>query len=296
MKNKLLIGLFAFFSVLNFTACDTEPIDPNIIVPDPVDPVEDGTFTAKIDGVQYTALTAEAFISGGAITIAAVRANGDNFAFVIGGNTAGTYAANQNILMFTQGQSESGWQSINPANPGENTGSVTISEVNTTNHTITGTFHFTGYWNGDGTIEPKEFTEGEFTVPYSDPSVNPNENTFTATIDGSPFNPTTINAQEASNGGISIISITALDQNGTMSVMLSSDVTVGNHPIATGTVITDDVQVMYLTVGGSGGPAVSGNVNITQKTADHVKGTFTATIETASGNIQVTQGNFDVTY
>ncbi|RZJ70127.1 DUF6252 family protein [Flavobacterium sp.] len=297
MTNKFLIAIMAFVSVFNIVSCDVEQLDPAVI-PDPSNPnpTENGSFQVKVDGTQYTALTAQGFIAGGAITIAATRANGDSFAFVIGGNTSGSYAANQNILMFTQSGSEDGWQSVNPTNPGENTGSVVISSVNTTNHTITGTFQFKGYWNGTGDMAPKDFTEGTFTVPYTDDLGGPSTNDFSALVDGTAFNATNVSAQESVNGSISVISIAGISQNATISVIVNSDITVGNHPIATGSVITDGVQVMYLGAGGSGGPATSGSVNITQKTADHIKGTFTATIEGQTANYQITQGSFDVAY
>lgn len=297
MRNKLCICLFAALAVFNFTACDTEPIDPNIVVPDPSEPTETGNFQVKIDGQQYTALTSQAYISGGAIMISAVRANGDAFAFVIGGNTAGTYAANQNILSFIQGGSQSGWYSINPANPGENTGSVVISSVNTTNHTITGTFQFTGYWE-DATntgIEPKEFTEGTFTVPYSDPPQNPSEDTFSAMVDGAAFNPANINAQETVSGSLSVIQIAALNQNATLSVIVESDIALGNHAVTDGSLFTDGFQIMYMSVSGNGGGATSGNLNIVEKTSDRIKGTFSVTIE-GTGTYEITQGAFDVAY
>ncbi|MBD3580889.1 DUF6252 family protein [Flavobacterium selenitireducens] len=296
MKNKLLIGIFAMLSVLNLTSCDTEPIDPNIVVPDPTDPVEAGSFKVKIDGVQYTALATQAYISGGSILMTATRANGDSFGFIIGGTTEGTYAANQNILAFTQGGSEFGWEGTNPANAGENTGAITISSVNATTRTISGTFQFKGYWSDttNTTVAPKEFTEGVFTnIPYTDQS--PTGDTFTANVDGAAYDASDIFVTEAGSGGTNIISISAPSGNANLTVAVMSDITVGNYPI-TGSIATDDVQVMYMNTSGAGGPATSGAVNITQKTADRIRGTFTATVTSGSTTFQITQGNFDVAY
>ncbi len=297
MRNKLLIAVMAFVSVFNIVSCDVEQLDPAVL-PDPgnPNPTENGSFQVKIDGTQYTALTAQGFIAGGAITIAATRANGDSFAFVVGGNTAGSYAANQNILMFTQSGSEDGWQSINPTNVGENTGSVVITNVNTTNHTITGTFSFKGYWNGTGDFAPKDFTDGTFTVPYTDDIGGSTGDSLTAQIDGSAFNPTNVQAQEQSSGGMSVIQIAGVTADATLSLLLKSDITIGSHPINDGVVLTDGVQVSYMGISGIGGPAISGSVNVTEKSAGHVKGTFTATIEGQTSNYQITQGTFDVTY
>jgi len=296
MRNKLLICLFAALSVFNFTACDTEPIDPNIVVPDPTEPVEDGNFQVKIDGTQYTALATQAYISGGSILMTATRANGDSFGFIIGGTTPGTYAANQNILAFTQNGSEYGWEASNPANVGQNTGSITISSVNTQNNTISGTFQFTGYWTDttDTTVAPKEFTEGVFTnIPYT--SENPSGDTFAATVNGVAFTPNDIFVTEAEAGGASTISISAPGSSGNFLVSVNSDITVGNYPI-TGSFIEDDVRVSYTTAGGAGGPATAGSVNITEKTATSVKGTFTATVTSGSDTFEITQGSFDVAY
>jgi len=296
MKNKLLIGLFALFSALNLASCDAEPLDPNIVVPDPNDPAETGTFQVKIDGQQYTALTTQAYISGGSILITALRANGDSFGFIVGGTTAGTYAANQNVLAFTQGGSEFGWEGTNPANSGENTGAITISEVNTANHTISGTFQFKGYWSDttNTTVAPKEFTEGVFTnLPYTDQS--PTGDTFTATIDGTAYNPADIFVTEVTAGQTSVISIAATSGNANLTIAVESDITTGNYPI-TGSLFTDHVQVMYANSTGAGGPATSGTVSITQKTATRIKGTFTATVAQGNNTFQITQGNFDVAY
>lgn len=298
MKNKLLLGLFAFLSVLNFSSCDVEPLDPNIVVPDPTDPTDpgdDGLFKVDFDGSTYTALTTQVYISEGTIAITALRANGDSFGFLIEGDDVGPYQAHQNLLAFNPSGQEFGFWSVNPDNPTENTGIITITEINTVDHTISGTFNFKGYWsNTDETVAPKQFTNGVFTdLPYVDES--PTGDTFSATIDGVGFTAGTILTTEVTAGELTLISVAGQSGQSAITVSAVSDITVGTYAI-TGNVGMDSVQVVYSDPDGNGGLATLGSVTITEITATRIKGTFTATIVDGATTYQITSGSFDAAY
>lgn len=303
MKNKLLIGLFAFFAVLNFSSCDVEPLDPNIVIPDPTDPTDPtdpdptdpGSFKVDFDGSTYTALTTQVYISEGSILLTALRANGDSFGFIIEGTDVGAYPANQNLLAFNPSGSEYGYWSVNPDAASENTGTITITEINTTDHTISGVFNFKGYWsNTDETVAPKQFTNGVFTnLPYVEE--NPAGDTFSATVNGTAFNAGDILTSEVTSGSQTLISVAGQSGQSAITVSAVSGITAGTYPI-TGNVTADSVQVVYTDADGNGGVATSGAVVITQITADRIKGTFTATIVDGAETYQITGGSFDAAY
>jgi hypothetical protein len=112
---------------------------------------------------------AQANVSTSSMSIGATREDGSTFAITIQGSGVGTYQANANIIAYTPAGSQYGYWSVNTANATENTGSITITNIDTTNHTISGGFTYKGYWS-DGTntsIIPVQFTNGVFAnIPY----------------------------------------------------------------------------------------------------------------------------------
>lgn len=300
MKNKLLIGLFAFISVLNFTSCDVEPLDPNIIVPEPSDPndpepTDPGTFKVDFDGSTYTALTTQVYLSESSIMLTALRANGDSFGFIVDATQIGAYPANQQLLAFNPAGSEYGYWSVNPDDATANTGTITITEINTTDHTISGTFNFTGYWsNTDETVAPKQFTNGVFTdLPYV--SDSPTNDSFTASIDGTAFTAGDVLTAETTVEGTSFISVAGQSAGTAITVSVKSGITTGSYTI-TGSPAADQVQVVFTNAAGNGGLATSGTVTVTQITADRVTGTFSATVVDGTETFQITNGTFDAAY
>src|SRR5690606_29905967 len=122
----------------------------------------------------------------GSITINAMRPQGDNFGFMLNGITTGTYAGNDddNLIGYNAVGIENTFVSFNFDNPSEDTGAVVVTEINTVNQTISGTFQFKGYSEDDtGNTISKQFTNGVFTnLPYM--TNNPTGDTFFAKING----------------------------------------------------------------------------------------------------------------
>jgi hypothetical protein len=303
---KFLSAIIFLFVAVNFASCssDVEPIDPAIIInpenpdnPNPDNPVP-GQFKVDIDGTTYTTSTTLVYITGGSIQLTAIRPQGDSFGFLLGGTTAGTYAANgpNNLVSYTPAGSEYGYWGTNTDDENANTGSVIVTSVNSTNHTISGTFSYTGYWSDDTAtgIAPKHFTNGSFTnLPYVTNS--PTGDVFLAKINGTDFNQNDLLAITVEFGGIEFISIGAENAAGNaMTVSVKSSLSPGTYTI-TGNVATDPVQLNY-TVGANDAYANAGTVTITEKTADRIKGTFTATVVIAGTTYQITAGSFDVAY
>lgn len=295
-KIKILFGIFLVLTSFIFTSCENEPIDSALNLDD-FNNGNNGPFVFKADfsGATWTATSAQAVVSGNFISLSGVKANGEGFGFLIDASTIGTYPANDNLLAFNPAGSEYGYWSTNFNNPSENTGSITISTINTTNKTISGTFNFKGYWSDTTvtTILPVQFTNGVFTnIPYI--SQVETGNSFFAKVGGTEFVDVDILTTTITLGSQEFISIGA--QNAalnTMTVSVKSSLGTGTYPI-TGTTATDGVQAIYK-FNNTNFNAVSGSVTVTSKTATRIKGTFNF-VTGGTTPFTITEGAFDVEY
>lgn len=252
-------------------------------------------FKADFNNATWNAATYQAEISGNLIQIVGLKADGSSFGFIVQGSTVGTYPANTNILTYNPPNSEFGYWSTNINNPTENTGSITITNINTTAKTISGTFNFKGYWsNADVTnIPPVQFTNGVFTnIPY----INQSQagDTFFAKVNGTEFVDVDLLAIEIGINGQDYISVGA--QNAamnSMTVSVRNNLGAGTYPI-TGNTTTDVVQVIY-NIGNNDFRGVSGSVTIISKSATRIKGTFNC-VTNGVTPFTISEGQFDVEY
>lgn len=297
-KIKLIAGLFLILTSFTFTSCDNEPIDSAIDLDDFENPTGGPmVFKADFSGETWTGTMAQAVVSGNFISIGAARADGSTFSVLVEASTTGTFPANNNIIAYTPQGSEYGYWSINTTNESENTGSITITNINTVAKTVSGTFNFKGYWSDstNTSIIPVQFTNGVFTnVPYITQAQT--GDTFFAKVGGTEFQDVNILTALIDVAGQEYISVAASTASAdSMTVSVKSNLTAGTYPI-TGNTATDVVQAIY-NVGGTNYNAASGSVTITTITADHIKGTFNyVTGGTAPAPFTVTQGAFDVDY
>ena len=157
-------------TAFTFISCENEPVDGAINLDDfNTPPAAAMLFKADFSGENWKATEALAVVSGSSISIGATRADGSTFSILVDGNALGVYPANENIIAYTPSGSSFGYWSINLANTTENTGSITITNIDTVNHKISGTFEYKGYWSDGSTtsIIPVQFTNGVFTsIPY----------------------------------------------------------------------------------------------------------------------------------
>lgn len=295
-KIKLAALLVLFCTAFTVTSCDNEPIDSNIDLGDFGNGgnTSPSNFKATFNGDVWNASVSQALISGNLIQISAVRPDGTSFGFLIDGSTTGTYPANDNILAYTPANSEFGYWSLNTANPTEDTGSITITNINTTNKTISGNFNFKGYWSDDTAtgILPVFFTNGSFTnVAYV--TQMENNDTFYAKVNGTEFVDVDILALELGINGQDYISVGGQDANlNSLTVSVRSNLGAGTYPITGNS--TDVVQAIY-DFSNTDYNAISGSVTIISKTATHIKGTFNVVTNGATP-FTITQGAFDVEY
>lgn len=172
---KIKFLLFALLIIASFSlnSCgEDEPVDGFVkegseSPTTPADPSA-GLFTANFNGATWTATNIEAYVYNNTITIIAKKANGENFIIgVVEGSIAGVYPANKNEIGYTPAGTDMGYWSVNDNDPAEATGSITVSNINTSKKTISGTFNFKGYWE-DTTKAPIFFTNGVFKdIPFT---------------------------------------------------------------------------------------------------------------------------------
>jgi hypothetical protein len=286
LKSKL--QFIILFLVALLTSCTYEPVD-GTVEPDP----GSGIFKADFSGKTWTANETQAIVSGHHIEISAMNSKGESFGIMIEGATVGTYAANENFVIYSPAGTEYGFWSVNEGNTTEDTGSVTITSINTQTKTISGTFHFKGYWSDpDHPLPAINFTNGAFTIPYI--TQEETDDVFTAKVGGTNFVTTDIFTAVAGVGATEFIAIGASDANlNSISVSVKSNLTAGTYPI-TGNIATDVVQASY-TVVDITNKAISGSVTITSITADRVKGTFKFNTNGTTPFV-ITEGTFDVEY
>lgn len=301
MKRIQIISLFILlFSTFTFTSCDDEAIDSAI---DLSGTGNDGGnnngngafFRADFSGATWTAQNTAVLISGNTFTLVATRGTAnEGFEFVLNGSSVGSYNANSNYVAFTPASSTFGYWGVNSVNPSENTGSVTITSINTTNQTVSGIFSYKGYWSDSSVsnILPIIFTNGIFNnLPYVTQS--PNTDSFFANLDGVNFVDNNIFVTTVSN----VIQIKATNAGGqNIIVGIRDDVapSVTSYPI-TGNIGTDVVQGSYR-FGSVDLQAHAGAVTIISKTATRIVGTFSFTSSDGPNQYQITQGQFDVDY
>lgn len=299
MKNvKLISFIFLVFASISFVSCDNEPIDSMIDLDDfggnNNNPGE-AVFKADFSGSTWVADDVLIYLTGNTIKLVATRgAENESFAFLLDDNVEGNYPANQNVVAFTPANSEFGYWSINPDDENENTGSVTITNINTTTQTMSGFFNFKGYWSNDlvNNILPILFTNGIFQdVPYVTQS--PTDDTFYAKVNGTEFVDTDITAILFTVDDVDLITINASNSvDDKITIGINDGLGVGSYPITTTS--TNQTQARYIK-NGTTYTAQSGIITVTSKTLDRIKGTFSFTTDGAAP-FTMTEGQFDVAY
>jgi uncharacterized protein DUF6252 len=272
-----------------------------VVDPDPNPNPQTGFFKVDFNNQTFNASTVHAYIINGSTLISGVRGTqGETFSFILNGATTGTYNSDEDLMIYNpSATAEYDYSNFADVDPAVNTGEVIITEINTTNHTISGTFHYTGYWS-DFTLDPPaapiEFTNGSFTIPYETSAVNPGD-IFTAKIDGTQFTPNVIASGSFEFGSDTWLTLTGQAATGeVINVNFKEGTTAGTYNI-TGNIATDVVQGIYTNAGDEDFDATSGSVTISSITATHIVGTFQFTVfDAVLGTHQITQGSFDMDY
>ena len=164
------------------------------------------------------------------------------------------------------------------------TGVVTISEVNETNKTLSGTFNFRSILPGIDTVYVSQGVL--YNVSYT--GVNVDDSTdagaFSAKVDGEPFSPDMVSARETGNS----IAISGSTIFAIMVITVPSTVEVGEYSLP-----QDGYSATYQDETGLQSTS-EGTISITEHNVDSksIKGTFSFLTDQS----EITEGKFEVVY
>lgn len=296
-KIKVLAGIVLILTSFIFTSCENEPIDGALNLDDFGNPNGGPiVFKADFSGTTWNGTEAQAVVSSNFISLGATKADGSTFSILVNATGPGTYPANANIIAYTAAGSEFGYWSLNQENSTEDTGSITISRVDTVNHTVSGTFNFRGYWSDATvtTIIPVDFTNGVFTnIPYIPNTAT--GDTFFAKVGGVEFVDTLVSGIEVGTDPDIWLNIDAVDSSlNNITVAFKKSMGAGTYAITGG--VTDNASCLFSTASGVDYDGTSGSLTITSLTVDRVKGTFSFVGSDGTTTKTISEGSFDVGY
>ncbi len=271
-------------------------------------------FKADFDGQTWNnASTIQAIVNSDYISISAMKSNGSFFQVTIPQGTVGTYnwATATSItslgLVYSAGSGQVPYVSLSNSDATNqgftnyvDTAELVISSINTTTNIITGTFKFTGV-RYDSTLtqtETKNFTNGQFSVPFTSNNTSPSTNSFFCKLDGSDFIPTNVDGIQANN------SITIIGRRGNIeniSLSLVGGMAPGTYDLENLPLGTNNIGLYNQDASGMNSfGANPGTVTITTHdvATKHIVGTFqfTGTSFLTTDTHSISDGEFDVYY
>jgi hypothetical protein len=288
MKKFVLTPLIIFLLLTVVSSCsESEDPSPEITAPE-------GKIVATIEGGSFEA-TGGAQIYNNEIMLGGNSGSESISVIITKAAAVGTYDVKGAALGVTTPDAEINYTpdgntlySSVFATDGETVGTVTITEIDETNKTISGTFSSKIVLNGT----TKEIAKGSFNkIPYT--SAPPS--TLSAKIDGADFTATVVIAQRAQ--GFLIINGQALNGSKIITITFDDNIAVGNHEIGE---LGDEIYATY-TASLSSFVSTSGTLKITKNdtSAKRVEGTFSFEaepfFEEGDGHT-ITAGSFSVSY
>jgi len=195
-----------------------------------------GSFTAQIDGVTWTAADSAkaASMLAGQINLIGVSSDNRQMSITLNDTVVGTYSLNQaSVSLATFASNDSSGLYAFTSDQGSDTsqagGTVTVTEIDKANQTISGTFAFKLYRDIDG--HQKIVKNGFFNkVPYIS-SLPPasNGDTISATIDGAAWVGESIVA--AAFSGQVTINGSNLNASQSVGLVMPLAITPGSYPL-----------------------------------------------------------------
>lgn len=294
--------MFRFFRIpsvvlclLVFSSCQKEVDFNTPVVPDGS---FSGSFTAKIEGVPYTAEAATGSMLRGVMTITAYSKDKKLFAIAITDTVTGTYTLNQtshHAVGFVDSTDVN--KNAFVTNQGNDTsqagGKVTITSIDKVKKIITGTFSCKVFREMDG--KRKVITEGSFTVPYtSSLPVAKTTDTFQVKIDGADWTAKSITA--VVTGGLLAVNGSDLNLTKIIGFQLPRAITAGTYDFD----ISSDYVGIYLPDGIMPITADTGKLTVLERntTLRRIRVSFNFKGATLLGteSHQLTNGYFSVSY
>lgn len=225
----LVVTLGVLFSL--FTGCGKELSEENGNLPGVPNQVM-GDFRAKIDGVQWVANTAAAAArQNGIINLTGLSSQGKMLTITLTDSGAKTYTLNQASLNAAahvdSTEADRNSYTTNQSNLDSLAGgSVTISQIDTVNKTISGYFSFRVYRLTDD--KTKNFTEGVFTNLSYQTSMPPGQasDSFSVKVDNVNWQSESLIAIRA--GGKINITSTSAGNTKNIGLSINENITVGS--------------------------------------------------------------------
>jgi hypothetical protein len=299
MKRLRILSIFmVLFSVIGFTSCDTEPLDPNLLDgEDGNGPTTPALFKVDFGGQTFTASSTQAVITDGLIVVSGVRGTkGEMVSLAISATKVGTYTGDDIILSYDpSADSEFTYNNFNDT---DSNGTVTITSINTTTKTISGTFNFTGYWGDfESNLPSVAFTNGSFTnIPYKSnatPGTGDDEEYVRATIAGAAKNFEITGSTDS--GEYLTINGQSIADDSNISVAVKTDIQKGTYAIGS-SVFEADAGATYRK-GDDSYRSTSGSLTIISNDGSTIKGTFSFNASAADDKtISITAGAFNIEY
>ena len=171
MKNSLLFkSLIVLLSLVTLVSCETEPLDKAISLEDfnPTNPSSStGSFTASVDGDSFSSTqtmgTYNASTLGNELNISGITTAGKIISIQILNPSVGTFQAStlaNQLVFFQYSDATLGANGFfSSSNSTTSTGTITISQFDTSTNKISGTFSFTAYNTVNATVT-KAVTQG----------------------------------------------------------------------------------------------------------------------------------------
>ena len=250
--------------------------------------------TAKIDGAAWTSSLNIVTIKDGMTSIVGSTAKGTTLTINIVSDSTGTYQLDDSSVHTAMLVDGSGtYTSAGDSLAG---GEVVISDIDTTDSTITGTFYFDLYdfSGGKKSVTEGTFTNLKFTSGNNGGGGNNGDGTMQMDVDGTTWTPGTVTSASA----LGLITLAGVDDGTNHKILFLLPDT-----ISTGTYEWADLGIMALTyVTEDDIPLYpdSGSLHITthNTTTNLFEGTFDfeATDMGNSTSVSVTNGAFSVNY
>lgn len=301
-KFRLLSVVLVMFTVLGFVSCDSEPVDP-VLNPGENPGGENpggetpGAAVFKVDfqGVTFVAESVQAKYEQGVLMIVGAKSTAEVVSVGVSGTTEGTY--NNNTMNYLPGgNAQTGYMNINPDTFAKN-GTVTVTEIDYENNTVSGTFSFKAYSVNPATIPASiTFTNGSFeNVPVTglpDPGTNPvSEKYVKAKVDGQLVNFGAV--MGVANSGTLMLTGTNIASQEFLTLNLPQTITPGTYTLETFT----DYYATYMGFGGFDVSSETGTITIISHANGWIKGTFSFSGEDFDENQHaVTDGEFNIQY
>lgn len=330
MKKNYVLFLLLFALGISFTSC-TKDFEDGLNYNNGNqeagngngnNPAGTGVFKATVEGNAFVANSSSAIVTDNFVLIAGIRtSNKDVIQITLPSNKVGTYTwANSEddgekfVLSYGLATDENPFISASNevaeffgVKNYTDTAIVTITAVDKTKKTISGTFQFTGFRDiGDDKTETKIITNGSFTnIPYTETvPVEESDGFLNAKIDGVDFAESNIDVASVSSSGVhpyfSIVGVKNGGSDDSVLIGISQSYGVGTYQassvtlngggeelvnVANASCILDDL--LYTTE--------SGSLTITSKTATKIEGTFNFVVSNfTTGKKKTITGSFGI--